>query len=172
MRRAARTRTTRQLEQVFKALQGDHTHPFAHEIYQRVHKKLPRISLATVYRNLHSLVDEGKICTLLLDAQGARFDPETSQHDHFVCERCGRVVDLFLRKARPVDLSSLAKQGYVVMTHTLTVHGMCQVCAARRTSGSRARREGFAKTGVHDGSRGVSGSSTTPKAVPARAKGR
>jgi hypothetical protein len=46
MRRAARKRTTRQLEQVFKALQGDHTHPFAHEIYQRVHKKLPRISLA------------------------------------------------------------------------------------------------------------------------------
>ena len=84
MRRAARKRTTRQLEQVFKALQGDHTHPFAHEIYQRVHKKLPRISLATVYRNLHSLVDEGKIRTLLLGAQGARFDPETSQHDHFV----------------------------------------------------------------------------------------
>lgn len=142
MRRAARKRTTRQLEQVFNALQGDHTHPFAQEIYQRVHKKLPRISLATVYRNLHNLVDEGKIRTLLLDAQGARFDPETSQHDHFVCERCGRVADLFLRQVRPVDLSSLAKQGYVVTTHTLTVHGMCQVCAARRTSRSQrpARR--------------------------------
>src|SRR5207253_4568267 len=71
MRRAARKRTTRQLAQVLKALQGDHTHPFAHEVYQRVHKKLPRISLATVYRNLHSLVDEGKIRTLLLDEQGA-----------------------------------------------------------------------------------------------------
>jgi len=55
------------LEQVFTALQGDHSHPFAHEIYRRVHKKLPRISLATVYRNLHSLVEEGKIRTLLLD---------------------------------------------------------------------------------------------------------
>src|SRR5947209_1652946 len=81
MRQAARKRTTRQLAQVFKALQGDHTHPFAHEIYQRVYKKLPRISLATVYRNLHSLVDQGKIRTLLLDAQRVRFDPETSQHD-------------------------------------------------------------------------------------------
>jgi len=84
MRRAARKRTTRQLEQVFAALQSDHTHPFAHQIYQRVHRKLPRISLATVYRNLHSLVEEGKIRTLLLDEQGARFDPETSRHDHFV----------------------------------------------------------------------------------------
>ena len=139
MRRAARKRTTRQLEQVFAVLQGDHTHPLAHQIYQRVHRKLPRISLATVYRNLHSLVEEGKIHTLLLDEQGARFDPETSRHDHFVCERCGRVGDLFLRRARQLDLSSLAKQGYVVTTHSVTVHGMCQVCAARRRT-SRPQR--------------------------------
>jgi Fur family transcriptional regulator, peroxide stress response regulator len=139
MRRAARQRTTRQLEQVFQALQGDHTHPFAHEIYRRVHKKLPRISLGTVYRNLHSLVDEGKIRTLLLDEGGARFDPETRPHDHFVCERCGRVIDLFLRRARQVDLSSLAKQGYVVTTHSVTIHGICRICAPRRRA-SRSRR--------------------------------
>jgi Fur family peroxide stress response transcriptional regulator len=139
MRRVARKRATRQLEQVFEALRGDHTHPLAHQIYQRVHRKLPRISLATVYRNLHRLVEAGKIRTLLLDDQGARFDPETSRHDHFVCERCGRVVDLFLRRARPLDLSSLTKQGCVVTTHSLTVHGLCQVCAARRRT-SRSRR--------------------------------
>jgi Fe2+ or Zn2+ uptake regulation protein len=143
MRRAARKRATRQLEQVFKALQDDHTHPFAHQIYRRVRKTLPRIGLATVYRNLHSLVDEGKIRTLLLDGQGARFDPETGPHDHFVCERCGRVIDLFLRQARPIDLSSLAKQGFVVTTHTLTVHGTCRVCAARRRT-SRPRRRASA----------------------------
>jgi Fe2+ or Zn2+ uptake regulation protein len=139
MRRAARRRTTRQRQQVFAALQSDHTHPLAHEIYRRVHKKLPRVSLATVYRNLHSLVEDGKIRTLVLDEQGARFDPETSQHDHFVCERCGRVVDLFLRRARRVDLRSLTRQGYVVTTDDLTVHGICRVCAARRRP-SRASR--------------------------------
>ena len=144
MRRAVRKRTTRQLAQVFAALQGDHTHPFAHQIYRRVHRKLPRISLATVYRNLHSLVEEGKIRTLLLDEQGARFDPETSQHDHFVCERCGRVADLFLRRARQLDLSPLAKQGYVVTTHSLTVHGVCQVCAGRRRT-SRSQRPAVRK---------------------------
>lgn len=144
MRRAIRKRTTRQLEQVFKAVQGDHSHPFVHEIYRRVHRRLPRISLATVYRNLHSLVEDGKIRSLLLDEGGARFDPETSQHDHFVCERCGRVVDLFLRGARALDLSSLAKQGYVVTTHTLTVHGICQCCTARRRT-SRAQRSAMRK---------------------------
>jgi hypothetical protein len=49
------------------------------------------------------------------------------------------VVDLFLRRARQLDLSSLAKQGYVVTTHSVTVHGMCQVCAARRRT-SRPQR--------------------------------
>jgi Fe2+ or Zn2+ uptake regulation protein len=140
MRRASRKRRTRQLAQVFEALQGDHSHPFAHEIYRRVHKKLPRISLATVYRNLHSLVEDGKIRTLLLDGQAARFDPETSEHDHFVCEKCGRVVDLFLRRrARQVDLTPLAKHGYVVTTHNLTVHGMCRACAARHRTSRRPR---------------------------------
>src|SRR5947209_7033353 len=127
MRRAARRRRTRQLEQVFEALKGDHTYPFAHEIYRRVHQRLARISLATVDRNLHSLVEEGKIRTLLLDGQRARYDPETREYDHFVCERCGRVDDLFLRRARRrIDPISLAKRGYVVTTHNLMVHGMCQ----------------------------------------------
>jgi hypothetical protein len=54
------------------------------------------------------------------------------------------VVDLFLRRARQLDLSSLAKQGYVVATHTLTVHGICQVCAARRRT-SRSQRPATAK---------------------------
>src|SRR5438445_13567757 len=100
MRLAARKRRTRQLAQVFEALQGDHTHPFAHEIYRQVHQRLPRISLATVYRNLHSLVEEGKIRTLLLDGQAARYDPETREYDHFFCERCGRVDDLFVSPDR------------------------------------------------------------------------
>jgi Fe2+ or Zn2+ uptake regulation protein len=141
MRRGARKRTTRQLEQVFKALQGDHSHPFAHEIYRRVHRKLPRISLATVYRNLHSLVEEGKIRTLLLGAQVARYDPETREHDHFICERCGRVSDLFLKRTRRIDLTGLARDGYVVTTHDLTVYGICQTCASRRrTARPRVRR--------------------------------
>lgn len=139
MRRTARKRTTRQREAVLTALQGDHTHPFAHEIYRRVHKKLPRISLATVYRNLHSLVEEGKIRTLLLGEQVARFDPETSEHDHFICERCGRVIDLFLPRVRCIDLTSLTKDGYVVTTHDLTVHGVCPRCWGRRRSFGRPR---------------------------------
>jgi Fe2+ or Zn2+ uptake regulation protein len=130
MRRATHKRATRQLEAVFQTLQGDPSHPFADEIYRRVRKKLPRISLATVYRNLQRLVEDGKIRTVLLGERVARYDPEISDHDHFICERCGRVSDLFLEQARQIDLTPLTHDGYIVMTHNLTVYGVCQVCAA------------------------------------------
>jgi Fur family transcriptional regulator, peroxide stress response regulator len=130
MRRAGHKRATRQLEAVFQALQGDPTHPFADESYRGVRKKLPRISLATVYRNLQRLVEDGKIRTVLLGERVARYDPETTDHDHFICESCGRVIDLFLDRNRQVDLTRLVSDGYLVSTHSLTVYGVCQVCAA------------------------------------------
>jgi len=130
MRRVSHKRATRQLEAVFQALQGDPTHPFADEIYRRVRKKLPRISLATVYRNLQRLVEDGKIRTVLLGERVARYDPETNDHDHFICESCGRVIDLFLQRDRQVDLTPLVRDGFLVSTHNLTVYGVCQVCAA------------------------------------------
>ena len=129
MRRDTQKRATRQLEAVFQALQGDPSHPFADEIYRRVRKKLPRISLATVYRNLQRLAEEGKIRTVLLGERVARYDPETSDHDHFICESCGRVQDLFLERDRQVDLTPLTNEGYIVTTHNLTVYGICRVCA-------------------------------------------
>jgi Fe2+ or Zn2+ uptake regulation protein len=139
MRRVSRKYATRQLEQVFQALQGDPTHPFADEIYRRVRKQLPRISLATVYRNLHRLVEEGKIRTVRLDERVVRYDPETSDHDHFICERCGRVIDLFLGRARRIHLPAVANDGHIATTHNLTVYGTCRVCAARRVTARGAR---------------------------------
>jgi Fe2+ or Zn2+ uptake regulation protein len=140
MRRDTQKRATRQLEAVFQALQGDPSHPFADEIYRRVRKKLPRISLATVYRNLQRLVDDGKIRTVLLGERVARYDPETSDHDHFICAACGRVQDLFLERDRQVDLSPLTRDGYVVTTHTLTVYGVCQGCASHLDTAPSATR--------------------------------
>jgi Fe2+ or Zn2+ uptake regulation protein len=137
MRRTIHKRATRQLEAVYEVLRGDSTHPFADEIYRRVRQKLPRISLATVYRNLQRLVEDGKIRTVLLGERIARFDPEISDHDHFVCEICGRIIDLFLERDRQVDLSPLAQAGFIVTSLNLTVYGHCQVCSDRAETPKR-----------------------------------
>ncbi|MBI3326290.1 MAG: transcriptional repressor [Nitrospinae bacterium] len=132
MQRTVHKRATRQLAAVYQALQGDPTHPSADEIYRRVRKKLPRISLGTVYRNLQRLVEEGKISTFLLGERIARFDPVVSDHDHFICQTCGRVDDLFLERDRQVDLTPLVRAGFAVNTFNLRVYGLCQACARKR----------------------------------------
>ena len=64
MEQAIRQRTTQQLTVISAAIQGDHSHPSAEDIYKRVRKVLPHISLGTVYRNLQRLVQEGTIQVL------------------------------------------------------------------------------------------------------------
>jgi Fur family peroxide stress response transcriptional regulator len=145
---AVQKRATRQLAAVYEALQDDHSHPSADEIYQRVRRQLPRISLGTVYRDLQRLVEEGKIRVFLLGERVARYDPMLVEHDHFICQQCGRVEDIFLERDRQVNLAPLTEKGFTVTTHSLTIHGVCRKCGqgrqkksqAKWTQGSRGRK--------------------------------
>ena len=121
-------RATRQLTAMYEALQGDHSHPSADDIYQRVRRTLPRISLGTVYRNLQRLVAEGKIRAFLLGERVARYDPMVAEHDHFICRQCGRIEDVLLERNRQVNLAPLVSKGFTVTAHSLTIHGLCQKC--------------------------------------------
>jgi Fe2+ or Zn2+ uptake regulation protein len=134
MMRNIHKRATRQLTAVYDALQGDHSHPNADEIYLRVRKKLPRISLGTVYRNLQRLVEEGKIRVFLLGERVARYDPMIEEHDHFICRQCGRVEDVWLERDRRVNLAPLLKEGFAITTHSLAIHGLCRQCGQRQKS--------------------------------------
>src|SRR2546430_8019982 len=133
-------RATRQLTAVYEALEGDHSHPSADEIYQRVRRTLPHISLGTVYRNLQRLVEEGKIRMLLLGERVARYDPMLAAHDHFICQQCGRVEDLLLEQGHQVNLQPLIERGFTVLTHSLAIHGLCQQCGQVQGRKSRPKR--------------------------------
>lgn len=132
MKHEIRKRETRQLAAVYAALQGADSHPTADEIYRRVRKKLPRISLGTVYRNLQRLVAEGKVRLLLLEERVARYDPMVTEHDHFVCQRCGRVKDILLERERQVNLAPLLEAGVTVTALSLTIHGLCERCGKKQ----------------------------------------
>jgi Fur family ferric uptake transcriptional regulator len=132
MRSEVRKRATRQLAAVYEALQEDRSHPSAGEIYRRVRKKLPRISLGTVYRNLQRLVAEGKIRMFLLGERVARYDPMIEEHDHFICQRCGHIEDVLLKRQRQVNLAPLLAEGITVTALTLTIQGLCQRCGQKR----------------------------------------
>ena len=133
-------RRTRQLAAVEQVVNAAHDHPSAEEVYRRVRRKLPRVSLGTVYRNLQKLAAQQRIRIVQLADSAARYDGMLEEHDHFLCERCGAVSDL-LRKHSPASrLPDLGRAGYVVHSHALTYYGVCPRCR----EGTDGRRAGAA----------------------------
>lgn len=121
-------RITRQRKAIFSALQGDTSHPTAEEVYQKVKGQLPQISLATVYRNLKLLVAEGLILELTTPDGPSRYDFQTHDHYHFVCDQCDRVEDVEIPVQAHLN-RELTSQGYLVRSHETVFQGLCRVCS-------------------------------------------
>ena len=85
---------TEQRRIILEELKTCERHPAADDVYIMVKKRLPRISLGTVYRNLELLYEEGMIHMLEYGSGQKRFDPNPRPHCHFRCSVCGRVEDI------------------------------------------------------------------------------
>lgn len=89
------TAVTMQKKVILQALEdAGRTHPTAETIYSLAKKRLPRISMGTVYRNLSDMSAKGEIIRIPVTDGPDRFDKEISRHDHAVCKVCGRLFDL------------------------------------------------------------------------------
>jgi Fur family transcriptional regulator, peroxide stress response regulator len=123
-------RNTKQLEVIWETIKNDDSHPTADQVYAKVRENLPNVSLGTVYRNLQKLVAEGKLQVLTL-GRSQHFDPLIEQHQHFICQQCGRVYDVFVeapqQDIRPMKLSH---EGFTVTSHQLSFYGTCKSCSA------------------------------------------
>src|SRR5260370_4617687 len=87
--RARGLRPTKPRRLILEAVRATDVHPTAAFVYRRVRKRLPRVSLATVYRNLRVLAAEGFLAERA-DAAGLRFHGHTAPHHHFTRLPCGR----------------------------------------------------------------------------------
>jgi Fur family ferric uptake transcriptional regulator len=87
-------RRTEQRAVILDELRKCRDHPGADELYARVRGRLPRISLATVYRNLELMTAQGLVRRLGAGAGSRRFDAVVDDHGHFRCTACGRIEDL------------------------------------------------------------------------------
>ena len=121
-------RKTRQREALLEELRKLDSHPTAVGLYEILRKRLPKISLGTVYRNLELLAEMGAIRKLERSGAEARFDGNTQRHDHVRCIRCGRVDDV---EGAPLVLSRGAYhdcRGYEIVDHRLELLGVCPQC--------------------------------------------
>jgi len=119
-------RNTKQLEVIWDAVKNESSHPTADQIYEKVRKDLPNISLGTVYRNLQKLVSLGKLQVLSV-GRSQHFDPLVKHHQHFICEQCNHVYDVFVDTPRIVP-PNLPQEGFRVTSHQLAFYGTCTDC--------------------------------------------
>ncbi len=98
------------------------------EVLQAAQVAVPGVSIATVYRNLKLLLDEGEVRPVMLPGENARYEMagDGHHHHHFQCRGCQRVFEV---EACPGDLASLAPAGFTVEDHDLTLYGRCRECA-------------------------------------------
>jgi Fur family ferric uptake transcriptional regulator len=121
-------RNTRQREVILEELRRSSAHPTATQVYDLVRRRLPKISLGTVYRNLDLLARMGMIQRMEMTGAETRFDGDLRPHDHVRCTACGRIDDL----AGPaVELSPEGRRdfaGYQILGHRLEFVGLCPKC--------------------------------------------
>lgn len=124
-------RFSQQRERIYQAVQMSDEHPSAQMVYDALRPELPRLSLGTVYRNLHQMAQEGRLREL--EGSVTRFDAVLSTHTHIRCVRCGQVADLALPYDPSLDQEAVGN-GWAVTGHELVFNGLCPACGTEEPS--------------------------------------
>ena len=126
--RARGIRLTPQRLEVFRQLAGTDRHPDVETIWTRVRRRMPTVSLDTVYRTLCRMEREGLVTKVTTHRDRARFDAVTTDHDHFLCTACGALRDADVPQARDTRIpDGLGELGEVTSVH-VEYRGVCAAC--------------------------------------------
>lgn len=134
MQKPLKHRMTRQRKIILEVLRENKTHPSADEIYDMVRKRLPRISLGTVYRNLEILCELGEIQKLEFGGTQKRFDGNTENHYHIRCVCCDRVDDAPVTPLKDIENQLMETTDYKIIGHRLEFIGLCPECSKNMLS--------------------------------------
>jgi len=119
---------THQRQVILEELRKVQTHPSADEVYELVRKRIPRISLGTVYRNLEILSELGDIKKLESGGAPKRFDGNPDDHYHIRCMACGRIVDAPADIDFNIEEELLQATEFKIFGFKLEFIGLCPQC--------------------------------------------
>ncbi len=139
--RALGLRLTEPRRLILEVVRATDAHPTAALVYRRVRRRLPRVSLATVYRNLRMLAAQGLLVERT-DAAGLRFDGNVGPHDHFTCLGCGRIHDVPAPGGRARPAPPAAHAGFEVLNQRTEYYGRCPACRRHHARTSARDRGG------------------------------
>ncbi len=122
-------RLSAQRRVVAEALQGDHVHMSAEEIYSLARERLEEISQATVYNTLRELVSMGEVRVLLADDGVKRYDPNVAvAHHHLLCVHCQTFKDVHPSGDDGVELPDAERFGFILTGMDIVFKGICPEC--------------------------------------------
>lgn len=129
---ASGLRMTRQRQIILEELCKLKSHPTADELYGIVRKRLPKISLGTVYRNLEILSETGFAQKIDVGGTQKRFDGDTSNHYHIRCIKCHRVDDVMMNTICDVEEAVQGRTEFLILRHRLEFVGLCPKCQHKK----------------------------------------
>ncbi len=134
--RRAGVKLTHQRLEIYREVASRTDHPDIETLFQALRRRMPTVSLDTVYRTLSLFEELGLVGKLRPREEKTRFDANTGLHHHFVCIRCGLIRDVhapFLDHLEMPDGQGV--EGAVRSTH-VEFRGLCPACEAARPDDS------------------------------------
>jgi len=127
-----KTRTTKQRQVILEEIMKVVSHPTADEVHALVRKKLPKISLGTIYRNLEFLAGQNQILRLDWAGKQRRYDGNTVDHFHLRCVQCGQVKDLLMDYPQEMEKKVALETDYDLLGCRLEFVGLCPRCQTKK----------------------------------------
>jgi Fur family transcriptional regulator, peroxide stress response regulator len=122
---------TKQREVVLQVIRKADEHLTANEIFAAARRLLPSISFATVYNSLRYLKEAGHIAEIQFGSGASRFDRMTTRHDHAICTRCGKLVDIEMDLPDEFVTRATRVSKFKPESIEFTLRGLCPDCAEK-----------------------------------------
>ena len=119
---------THQRQVLYEVMKAMHGHPSPEEVYARVKKKVPAISLATVYKNIHLFVESGVFREVSMHHGSQRVEMNREPHHHMVCSRCKSIADIGEKELGRSPSRKKLPGGFLGERYAVDVIGTCSKC--------------------------------------------
>ena len=123
-----------QREEILKVLYNSKEHLTSEEIYNKVKKINRNIGLATVYRALAFLEEQGLINSISFGSEGKKYELNRGKHhDHMICINCNKIIEFFDEELEKLQKEIAEKHGFKLITHELNMYGICKECQDKKS---------------------------------------
>ena len=122
-------RNTIQKKIILDSIKNTKSHPNVNELLKIVKEKDSTIGKSSIYRNLNSMVEDGSVKLILTNSNSKRYDGDISNHNHFVCNKCNKVIDIMNEKT--IDKKLEKEYNFIIQEKSTTYFGICNDCISK-----------------------------------------